>query len=164
MINFYHCFVDIGTYIKIGKCIMDNTIRSLARFTLLTPSHTLSKNPLTINSDNSSNLKSDEVRISEAGKAELSKEVQDNINQALHKLTDKDVNQKADKSEAEILDEMIAQLQEELQELQQEMIKLRLNDDESSKVKLELLELELVNINAQLLELNNRKIDMLKGS
>ena len=104
------------------------------------------------------------VSLSEAGKVEFSKEVQDNINKALHKLTDKDVDQKSDKNEAEILDEMIAQLQDELKELQQEMIKLRLHDDENSKVKFEVLELELVNINAQLLELNNRKIDMPKGN
>lgn len=104
------------------------------------------------------------VSLSEAGKEELSKEVLDNINKALHKLTDKDVDQKSEKNEAEILDEMIAQLQDELKELQQEMIKLRLHDDENSKVKLEVLELELVNINAQLLELNNRKIDMPKGN
>ena len=74
------------------------------------------------------------VSLSEAGKVELSKEVQDNINKALHKLTDKDVDQKSEKNEAEILDEMIAQLQDELKELQQEMIKLRLNYDENSKV------------------------------
>ena len=104
------------------------------------------------------------VSLSEAGKEELSKEVLDNINKALHKLTDKDVDQKSEKNEAEILDEMIAQLQDELKELQQEMIKLRLHDDENSKVKLEVLELELVNINEQLLELNNRKIDMPKGN
>lgn len=142
---------------------MDNTIRNLTRFTQVTTSQELSKINIAENSVNESSLKPDNVTISEAGKAELSKEDQDNINKAMHKLAAKETTQKDVKSEEEVLDEMIAQLQEQLKELQQEMIKLRLNDDEASKAKLALLELELVNINAQLLELNNRKIEMLKG-
>jgi len=142
---------------------MDNTIRNLTQFTQVTTSQELSKINIPENSVNESSLKPDNVTISEAGKAELSKEDQDNINKAMHKLTSKETTQKDAKTEEEVLDEMIAQLQEQLKELQQEMIQLRLNDDEASKAKLELLELELVNINAQLLELNNRKIEMLKG-
>jgi len=156
---------DTGTHVKFGKCIMENTIRNLGRLAEVTASHKLSESSLIVNSVNSvntSSLKSDNVTLSEAGKTELSKEVLNDINKALHKLAEKNIDQKDDKSEGEMLDEMIAQLQEKLKELQQEMIQLRLNDDEASTAKLELLELELANINAQLLELNNRKIDMLK--
>jgi hypothetical protein len=142
---------------------MDNTIRNLTRFTQVTTRQELSKINIAENSVNESSLKPDSVTISEAGKAELSKEDQDNINKAMHKLAANETTQKDDKTEEGVLDEMIAELQEQLKELQQEMIQLRLNDDEDSKAKLELLELELVNINAQLLELNNRKIEMLKG-
>jgi len=142
---------------------MDNTIRNISRFAEVNTTQAVVKSDIVDLEHHSKNIKQDQVNISQEAKSTLTKEVQDNINKALQKLTDKDATKTDSKTEEELLDEMIAELQEKLKELQLEMNQLRLNDDETSKAKLELLELEQVNLNAQLLELNNRKIEMLKG-
>jgi len=142
---------------------MDNTIRNISRFAEVNTTQAVVKSDIADLEHHSKNIKQDQVNISQEAKSTLTKEVQDNINKALQKLTDKDATKTDSKTEEELLDEMIAELQEKLKELQLEMNQLRLNDDETSKAKLELLELEQVNLNAQLLELNNRKIEMLKG-
>lgn len=113
-----------------------------------------------INSDvNHAKPASDSVQVEISDEAKQ-KKLQESNQQAHRKLMGKNEVEDAKGSDDKLtLDEMIKELQEEIAELTQEMVKLRSKGDEKSAIEAKSVEIQIASLTAQLMNLLTQKIE-----
>lgn len=99
------------------------------------------------------------VRVDISDEAKT-KELQDSNQQALRKLMGKEPVERSQGSDDKpTLDEMIAELQEEITQLNQEMAHLRSKGDDESLADAKSLEVKIASLTAQLMDLLTQKVE-----
>ena len=103
----------------------------------------------------------DEVSISKEGKE---KQLRESTSAALRKIMGQEEVDESAQDGENSLEQMIAELKEEIAELTKKITKLRASGDEKSQEKAKALDVELAGLNSQLLELISQKLESDKNN
>ncbi len=122
-------------------------------------------NSFQINDTNNSKHveKADSLMISSEAKVLAEEERKDSLRNALHGIITGDSYSSA-VNDQDTIDHQIEELQKQIQEVLNQIQKLRANKNEDVDEEIKILEVKLMNLNAQLMELFNQKLEQLEAS